>query len=102
MEGRLTEKLFQDFSKTESRTLGVLSKSDELLLNPKVRVQSGVVPRKSLNSVGDKQETNKGHSENDPRLEVVSSINRSPQFMNSDPDETSYKIFDKFIPFSNA
>ena len=37
IEGRVTKKLFQEFSRTESRFLGALSKLDEFLLNPQVR-----------------------------------------------------------------
>ena len=34
IEGRVTKKLSKDFSPTESRILGALSKFDEFLLNP--------------------------------------------------------------------
>ena len=34
IEGRVTEKLSKEFSRTESRILGALSKFDEFLLNP--------------------------------------------------------------------
>ena len=44
IEGRITKKLSQEFSRTESRILGVLSKLDEFLLNPRVRIFSGTVP----------------------------------------------------------
>ena len=44
IEGRLTKKLSQEFSWTESRILGVLSKLYEFLLNPQVRTFSGTVP----------------------------------------------------------
>ena len=44
MEGRVTKKLFQEFSRTESRILGALSKLDDSLLNPQVRTLSGTVP----------------------------------------------------------
>ena len=43
IEGRVTKKLPQDFSRTQSRILGALSKLDEFLLNPQVRVRSGTV-----------------------------------------------------------
>ena len=36
IEGRVTKKLSKEFSKTESRILGALSKLDEFLLNPQV------------------------------------------------------------------
>ena len=43
-EGRVTKKLSKEFSKTESRILGGLSKLDEFLLNPQVRTCSVAVP----------------------------------------------------------
>ena len=43
-EGRVTKELSKEFSKTESRILGALSKLDELLLNPQVRACSVAVP----------------------------------------------------------
>ena len=42
IEGRVTKKLSKEFSKTESRILGALSKLDEFLLNPQVRTCSVV------------------------------------------------------------
>ena len=49
IEGRVTKMLCQEFSRTESRILGALSKLDEFLLNPKVRVRSRFVPETSRN-----------------------------------------------------
>ena len=49
IEGRVTEKLSRDFSKTESRILGALSKLDEFLLNPHFRTCSVTVPETSRN-----------------------------------------------------
>ena len=40
IEGRVTKKLSKEFSKTESRILGALSKLDAFLLNPQVRTCS--------------------------------------------------------------
>ena len=44
IDGRVSKKLSQEFSKTESRILGTLSKLDELLLNPQIWTHSGTVP----------------------------------------------------------
>ena len=44
IEGRVTEKLSKEFSGTESRILGALSKLDDFLLNPQVRTCSVAVP----------------------------------------------------------
>ena len=65
IEGRVTTKLSEEFSETESRILGALSKLDELLLNPQVRTGSVAVPGTSENreSTGDR-------SSDDPYPEV--------------------------------
>ena len=44
IEGRVTKKLSEEFSKTESRILGALSKLDESILKPKVRTCFVAVP----------------------------------------------------------
>ena len=43
VELRVTKKLSKEFSKTESRILGALSKLDEFLLKPQVRTYSVAV-----------------------------------------------------------
>ena len=50
IKGRVTKKFSKEFSKTESRILGALSKLDELLLNPQVWTCSVAVPRSSRNN----------------------------------------------------
>ena len=50
IEGRVTKKLSKEFSRTESRILGALSKLDEFLLNPQVRACSVAVPGTSRSS----------------------------------------------------
>ena len=44
IEGRVTKKLSQEFSRTESCILGDLSKLDEVLLNSHIQTLSGTVP----------------------------------------------------------
>ena len=44
IEGRVTKKLSQEFSRTESRILGALSQLDEFLLNQQITTHSGTVP----------------------------------------------------------
>ena len=44
VEGRVTKKLSQEFSGTESHILGALSKLDDFLLNLQIRTHSGTVP----------------------------------------------------------
>ena len=76
------KKLTQEFSRTESRILGALSKLDEFVLNPQVTVQSGTVPGTSRNVKTENQEPTEDRSQNDPRPEVDESIYRSSQSMN--------------------
>ena len=64
IEGRVTKKLSKEFSKTESRILGALSKLDEFLLNPQVRTCSVVVPGTSRNTILENRE-NTGYSSSD-------------------------------------
>ena len=67
---RVTEKLSKEFTKTESRILGTLSKLDEFLLNPQVRTCSVAVPRTSGNGNSENRETTGGRSSDDPYPEV--------------------------------
>ena len=69
-EGRVTKKLSKEFSKTESRILGVLLKLDEFLLNPQVRTCSVAVPGTSRNNNSGNQETTGDRSSDDPYPEV--------------------------------
>ena len=70
IEGRVTKKLSKEFSKTESRILGALSKLDEFLLNPQVRTCSVAVPGSSRNNTSDKRETTGDRPSDDPYPEV--------------------------------
>ena len=70
IEGRVTKKLSKDFSKTESRILGALSKLDELLLNPQVRACSVAVLGLSRNNNSQNRETSGDRSSDDPYPEV--------------------------------
>ena len=66
IEGRVTKKLSKEFSKTESRILGALSRLDEFFLNPQVRTCSVAVPGTTGNSTLENRETNGGHPSDDP------------------------------------
>ena len=65
IEGRVTKKISKEFSKTESRILGALSKLDEFLLNPQVRTCS-VVQGASRNANSVNREIHGDRSSNDP------------------------------------
>ena len=92
IEGRVTKKLSQDSSRTESRVLAALTKLEEVLLKPHVRPQSETDSAISRSFETENQEPNEDRSQNGPRPEVGTSIYRSPEFMSSDPDEASYSI----------
>ena len=73
IEGRVTKKLSKEFSRTESRILGALSKLDEFFLNPQVRTSSVAVPGTSRSSNLENQGTNEDRPSDDPGPEVGSS-----------------------------
>ena len=70
IEGRVTKKLSKEFSRTESRILGALSKLDEFLLNPQVRTCSVVAPGTSRSNNLENQGTNDDRPSDDPGPEV--------------------------------
>ena len=65
IESRVTKKFSQEFSKTESRILGALSKLDEFLLNPQVWTCSAAVPGRSRNNISKDRETTGDRSSDD-------------------------------------
>ena len=70
IEGRVTKKPSMEFSRTESRILGALSKLDEFLLNPQVRTYSVAVQGASRSSNLENQGTNEDRPSDDPGPEV--------------------------------
>ena len=70
IEGRVSKKLSQELSRTESRILGALSKLEEFLLNQQIRTHSGTVPETFRNTNVDNQGTNEDDSMSDPHPEV--------------------------------
>ena len=63
IEGRVNKKLSQEFSRTEFRILGALSKLDEFRLNPQIRTHSENVP----GTIQDTNVGNQGTKEVDPQ-----------------------------------
>ena len=84
IEGRVTKKLSQEFSRTESRILCALSKLGEFLLNPQIRTHSETVPGKFRNTNVENQGTNEDDSQSDPHPEA--GIFRSQTTQNSGPE----------------
>ena len=91
IEGRMTEKLSKEFSRTESRILGALSKLDEFLLNPQVRTCSVAVPGTSRNSDSGNREPTGDRSLNDPCPEVVCSSHHSGNLNSSEVEECPHR-----------
>ena len=52
IEGRVTKKLSQEFSRTESRILGALLRRGDFLLNPLIQSHSGTAQETSRNAYG--------------------------------------------------
>ena len=63
IESRVSKKLSQEFSRTESRILGALSKSDVFLLNPQITTHSGTVQGTFRNTNVENQGTNEDDSQ---------------------------------------
>ena len=85
IEGRVTKKLSQELSKTQSFILGARSKLDEFLLKPLARVYSGAVLESSRNSNTENQESNENRSQIDPFAEVGVYLSQPSQEFS--PDE---------------
>ena len=85
IEGRVTKKLSQEFSRTESRILGALTKSDEFFLNSQIRTHSETVPRTFRNTNVGNQGTNEDDSQSHPHPEA--GIFRSQTTQNSGPKD---------------
>ena len=70
IEGRVSKKLSQEFSRTESRILGALSKSDEFPLNQQIQTHSETVLGTFRNTNVENQGTNEDNSHSDPHPEA--------------------------------
>ena len=92
IEGRVTKKLSKEFSRTESRILGALSKLDEFFLNPQVRTCSVAVPGTSRSSNLENQGTNEDRPSDDPGPEVGSSPLRGRNRPSQTPREKVISI----------
>ena len=79
IEGRVTKKLSKEFSRTESRILGALSKLDEFLLSPQVGTCSVTVRGTSRNNNSENWETPGDRSSGDPCPEARSFSRHSGQ-----------------------
>ena len=70
IEGRVTKKLSQEFSRTKNCILGALARLDDFLMNPLLQGHSGTTPETSRNVFSINQGTNEDDSQSDPHPEA--------------------------------
>ena len=70
IEGRVTKKLSQEYSRTEYRILGALTKLDEFLSNQQIHTHFETVPGTFRNTNVENQGTNEDDSQSDPHPEA--------------------------------
>ena len=85
IEGRVSKKLSQELSRTESRILGALSKLDEFLLKQQIHTHFETVPGTFRNTTVENQGTNEDDSQSDPHPEAGIFCGQTTQ--NSDLEE---------------
>ena len=90
IEGRVTKELSKEFSRTESRILGALSKLDEFLLNSQVRTCSVAVRGTSRNNESENREPTGDRSLGDPCPEAVFFSYHSSNLNDSEQAETHH------------
>ena len=66
IEGKVTKKLSQEFSRTENCMLGALARLDDFLMNPLLQGHSGTTPETSRNVFSINQGTNEDDSQSNP------------------------------------
>ena len=79
IEGRVTKKLSQEFSRTENRILVALARFDDFLMNPLIQGHSGTALETSRNAFSTSQGTNEGDSQSDLHPEVGVFHNQTTQ-----------------------
>ena len=96
IEGKVTKKLSEEFSKTENRMLGALSRLDFLPTNKLIQVHSGTAPETSQNAYGINEGPNEDDSQSGPHPEAGICHNETKQ--NFGPgDEHDNNSFDDTI-----
>ena len=92
IEGRVTKKLPKEFSRTDSRILGALSKLDKFLLNLQFWTCSLAVPGTSRNNGSENREPTGERSLGDPCPEAVFSACHPSNLNDSEQEETHHNI----------
>ena len=97
IKGRVTKKLSNECSRTESHILSALSKLDVFLLNPQVRTCSVAVPGTSRDIDSGNGEPNEDRSPNNPCPEATVSPNHSGNLNSSELEEYPHNILEVFF-----
>ena len=84
IEGRVTKKLAQEFSRTENHILGALARLDDFVSNPLIQGHSGTTAETSRNVFSISQGTNEDDSQSNPHPEAGLLNNQTTQ--NSGPE----------------
>ena len=71
IEGKVTKKLSQKFSRTENRILGALARLDDFLMETLLQGHSGTTPEASRNVFSTNQGTNEHDSQSNPHPEAA-------------------------------
>ena len=85
IEEKVTKKLPQEFSRTDNRILGALSRVDDFLMNPLIQGHSGTARETSRNTYSSNKGTNEDDSQSDFRPEAGIFHNQTTQ--NSNPED---------------
>ena len=96
IEGRVPNNLSKEFSETESRILGALSKLDEFLLNPQVRTCSIAVQGTSRNANLENREIHGDRSSEDPYPEVGYFPHHSGQINSPETETNSHMVTENY------
>ena len=85
IEGRVSKKLSQEFSRTKNRILGALARFADFLMNPLIQGHSGTAPETYRNAFSINQGTNEDDSQSNPHPEAGLFNNQMTQ--NSGPED---------------
>ena len=77
IEGRVTKKLSQVFSRTDNRILGALARLDDFLMKPLIQGNSEAAPETSRNAFSSNQGTKADDSQSDLHAEASISNNQT-------------------------
>ena len=102
IEGRVTKKLSKEFSKTESRILGALSKLDEFLLDPQIRTCSVAIEGTSRNANSENRETHGDRSSDDPYPELGYFPHHSGQLNSPETESNSNMVTENYPHFHHS